>query len=105
MTNIYNEVANVYFFPGDSSKKPGGVLANCLDRDAMVNGKGMDGTGLRMSKYLRTDPRLWEGACFWKSNCTSPGLFLVVKIKLQLSMTSHNTFYSDMKASPFGILL
>ena len=47
MTNIYDEVANVYFPPDDSSKKPGG--AKCQEWDGMVKMKGMDGTGLKIS--------------------------------------------------------
>lgn len=67
-----------------------------LDCDAVVGVKGMDGTMLRISQSMRDRLQALKGGLLLTQQL---GRSLVIKTKLKLLLTSHNTFYSNMKAS------
>lgn len=58
------EVPHVYFSPGDSSKRPAGVIGKCLDSDATIHVKALRGRWWAFHNRWETDLRLWKGLCF-----------------------------------------
>lgn len=56
----------MYFSPGDSFKRSGGVIEKCLGSDAVINVKGMDGTMVMISQYMRDSTQALKGGLLLK---------------------------------------